>query len=153
MANKQFKPRRRQREKHRVTKVHIDSKQCQNRAAGLSSAKGTAQQQRRQLREAHSKWRTAKACTKIDLHSVPAAAVAAVAIVVATVVVVVVRQVRQFVVVAVFAPYAFFLSVFQRLRSRFDFLSTLSSHFAACRRVPVAKVIRRTFRIAALATK
>lgn len=77
MANKQFKPCRRQREKHRVTKVHINSKQCQNRAAGLSSAKGTAQQQRRQLREAHSKWRTAKACTKIDLHSVPAAAVAA----------------------------------------------------------------------------
>lgn len=150
MANKQFKPCRRQREKHRVTKVHINSKQCQNRAAGLSSAKGTAQQQRRQLREAHSKWRTAKACAKIDLHSVPAAAVAAVAIVVATVVVVVVRQVRLFVVVAVFAPYAFFLSV---LRSRFDFLSILSSHFAACRRVPVAKVIRRTFRIAALATK
>lgn len=81
----------------------------------------------------------------------PAAAVAAVAIVVATVVVVVVvRQVSLFVVVAVFAPYAFFLSV---LRSRFDFLSILSSHFAACRRVPVAKVIRRTFRIAALATK
>lgn len=150
MANKQFKPRRRQREKHRVTKVHINSKQCQNRAAGLRSPKGTAQQQRRQLREAHSKWRTAKACTKIDLHSVPAAAAAAVAIVVSTVVVVVVRQVRLFVVVAVFAPYAFFLSV---LRSRFDFLSILSSHFAACRRVPVAKVIRRTFRIAALATK
>lgn len=146
MANKQFKPCRRQREKHRVTKVHINSKQCQHRAAGLSSAKGTAQQQRRQLRKAHSKWRTAKACTKIDLHSVPAAAAAAVAIVV----VVVVRQVRLFVVVAVFAPYAFFLSV---LRSRFDFLSILSSHFAACRRVPVAKVIRRTFRIAALATK
>lgn len=80
---------------------------------------------------------------------------AAVAIVVATVVVV--GQVCLFVVVvavAVFAPYAFFLSVFQRLlRSRFDFLSILSSHFAAWRRVPAAKVIRRTFRIAALATK
>lgn len=56
---------------------------------------------------------------------------AAVAIVVATVVVV--GQVTLFVVVvvAVFAPYAFFLSVFQRLlRSRFDFLSILS--FSLC---------------------
>lgn len=62
------------------------------------------------------------------------------------------RQVRLFVVVRFFAPYAFFHSALAQ-PVRFPVRCSFYTLAAAAGVVPAAKVIRRTFRIAALATK